>query len=312
MVPFGSPEWEYGPQLKAKLEQFAAAIAGALSATMSKEMRSELIEAIRTGKRWGGLKRWTVSAGAIYAPFVAAQSAAVDALAPEAQGCDIVLSLERGGALAQDELLSGTHQPSQVIPKRTMTTVEIDAAVQLGHLSEDERKVLVAPGTHGKHKVQQQADLRAKIDELMASDPAQAMTIAIAETRVGGGSVDGLVKSAKAALATGRYPNLKFKILALDQTMHRDEENAAQGVTYLPVAGAAGKIQVVISSTPYILGEDVAVQLSRTGKAPVIVFNATEDRIAAYRITPQSDTVTRDIILDLVDGAYNAFLPGVM
>jgi hypothetical protein len=299
----GSEAWQYGTRLKQQLQQYALGIAKYRDGDLS--AGKPTIDAMRGGKKWHA------STGAIYAPFVAQQSAAISALAPSLGGCDLVLSLERGGALVHDELVSGGGPPGHSIPKRTMTAAEIAASVQIGHLSAEEAQKLLDPDKGGKHRIQQRADLRAEIDSIMAPDPAQVLTIAIAETRVGGGSVNYLIETVNAVLQTGQYPNLKFSILALDQTMHRDADAAAEGITYAPVVDA-DRVKVTISSTEYVLGEDVAYQLSPGSSHAVVVFKGTDDQLAAYKIVPQSSTSSRDIIIDLVDGAYNSFLPGVL
>jgi hypothetical protein len=138
----------------------------------------------------------------------------------------------------------------------------------------------------------------------MAPDRDRAVTIALTEVRVGRGSVDFLIKIAKDVLDTGLYPNLKFKIRATTRTMHLPTvakraaaENAAEGIAYAPLDEHADRIGVALQSTEYVLGEDVDYQIEYDSKRPLIVFKGT---------------LSPDVLLDLVDGAYNGFLPGVL
>jgi hypothetical protein len=83
-------------------------------------------------------------------------------------------------------------------------------------------------------------------------------------------------------LQEGLYPNLKFKLLLLQQTIHR--EDGGKGVTFRKITSSE-QIQMVISQTRYILGEDVGYQLAKSGEAskkPVIVFKGTQETLVAY------------------------------
>jgi hypothetical protein len=302
----GNDESRYGASLKAKLQEFGLAIAQHQSGAGSGK---DAIDAIR-----GSDKIWTVHQGAIYAPFVAQHSAAVDDLAQEAVDCDLIMSLERGGTLVQDEVLSGTSTPSQSIPKREgaethMPADQIAKAVEVGHITAADAAKLAANPTRA-YKIAQKADLRNAIDRTMHDNPDRALTIGITETRVSGSSVNFIIGIVNDVLRTGHYPNLRFKILALDQTMHSTVDEGAR-LAYAPIADA-NRVEVVLRSTPYILGEDVAFQVSPGAKHPIIVFKGTEQQLTAYWISPQDETISRDIVIDLVDGAYNAFLPGVL
>jgi hypothetical protein len=132
--------------------------------------------------------------------------------------------------------------------------------------------------------------------------------IAITETMVGGGSASDLLKTLRKLIK--KYRNVTFRVLLLEQTMHR-EQGAADGMTLLPVVDA-NRIEVVIQSVKYILGEDVNFQNVPDSRHPVIVFKGSKDQLSAYKIVPITPTSSRDVIVDLVDGAYNGFLPGIL
>jgi hypothetical protein len=81
----------------------------------------------------------------------------------------------------------------------------------------------------------------------------------------------------------------------------------------LSQASSANRVRVIIASTRYILGEDVDYQLAPDSKRALIVFGgAQDDRLQVYQITPLGDTISRDILIDLVDGAYSGQLPGIL
>ncbi|MTJ53373.1 hypothetical protein FJR38_12325 [Anabaena sp. UHCC 0253] len=289
-----TPEGEawYGDWLLKKLNSFAPGLDDSKLKT-----RKNTIRSIR-----GDDNTWTELQGAIYAPFIEDNRQAIQTLQGEMDDCKYLLSLERGGAFLADQLTKGKNLPSKKIEKRT--------------LSEEEAQALNTKTD--AHKVQQQYDLKEGIKQLMSGKENENITIAIAETLVGGGSRDALIKTVKEILESGEYPNLKFKLLLLQQTIHTEDEGQGivrQGLTKVSGITEANRIQIVTGSTKYILGEDVGYQLAKSGgnsNKPVIVFQGTKETLVAYQITPENNTTARDIITDLNAGAYTGLLPGIL
>jgi hypothetical protein len=277
----------YGDWLLKKINAFES---GLLDESLKN--RKKTIKSIR-----GKDETWTDMQGAIYAPFIEDNRNAIQTLQGQLDDCAYLLSLERGGSFLADQIARGKHIPNDKIEKRIM--------------SEEEAKRL---GTDklNNHKVQQAADLKARIKSIISGKENENITIAIAEALVGGGSRDLLIKTVEDLLAEGLYPNLRFKILLLQQTIHTEDEG--QGIVATGFT-QSNKVQIVTASTRYILGEDVGYQLAKSGatsKKPVIVFKGTQETLVAYQITPEGDTTARDIIMDLNAGAYAGLLPAIL
>lgn len=271
--------------------------------TDGKRPGNKIINYIRKEREPDSL--WSVLEGPIYAPFIDDQRAAILALAVELEDCDYLFSLERGGALVADQIALGQPIPQHKINKRTLSPEEVER---------------LSAKTADNYKVQQQADLLDKIKELMPQHPEQpiTITIAIAETMVGGGSANDLLHTLSKIMPN--YPQLNVKLLLLEQTMHREnrkgKRSQRRGKRILErrlgqVLGV-NRMRVIIVSTRYILGEDVDYQLAPDSKRPLIVFQGSKKDLIIYQIMPLGDTTSRDILIDLVDGAYSGQLPGIL
>ena len=76
-----------------------------------------------------------------------------------------------------------------------------------------------------------------------------------------------------------------------------------------------GRIQVVLSSTPYILGEDVDYQLKKVGEnsqKPIILYGVNSDQFVLKRITPERETTSRDVILMLSKGELDQHITSMI
>lgn len=239
---------------------------------------------------------WKILQGAIYTPFIEENREAIQTLQRNLNDCTYLLSLERGGSLLADQIAKGKNIYSDKIEKRFISAEKFQ--------NTDDKL--------DNYKVQQQETLKARITSLMQGKENENITIAIAETIVGGGSTNELVKTLETLLKTELYPNLKLKLLLLQQTIHRKDEG--KGVI-LRKRTKAEQIQLIISQTRYILGEDVGYQLAysgQTSKKPIIVFQGNQEKLIAYQITPEGNTTARDIIIDLNAGAYIGLLPDIL
>lgn len=239
---------------------------------------------------------WKILQGAIYAPFIEDNREAIQTLQRNLNDCTYLLSLERGGSLLADQIAKGKNIYSDKIEKRFISA----------------EKFQNTDNKLDNYKVQQQETLKARITSLMQGKENENITIAIAETIVGGGSTNELVKTLETLLKTELYPSLKLKLLLLQQTIHRKDEG--KGVI-LRKRTKAEQIQLIISQTRYILGEDIGYQLAYSGqnsKKPIIVFQGNQEKLIAYQITPEGNTTARDIIIDLNAGAYIGLLPDIL
>jgi hypothetical protein len=89
-----------------------------------------------------------------------------------------------------------------------------------------------------------------------------------------------------------------------------DPADMAQG-SVRRMTDKAGKIQLIIARTRYILGEDVNYQMSRnvpTSNMPIVLFNGSENAVKMKRIVPLGTATARDIIVAIVDGTFNDIL----
>jgi hypothetical protein len=166
---------------------------------------------------------------------------------------------------------------------------------------------------------------------------AKEVTIAITETAVGGGSVNSLLKSIK-PLCDGlkSHPEIrvKFKILVARETI-KNTNYKGSGVVkihdpiYLHKGNKGGidtqkqletldpsQVEVFISQTRYLIGEDVDYQLQYPGGTgasnPVVVFEQRDDIITALSIKPNDPRDSaRNILIDLIAGAYDGVMADV-
>jgi Domain of unknown function (DUF4157) len=278
----------FGDELKEKFESFQR---GLLDEKLAS--RKQTYKEIR-----GEDKKWAELQGVIYAPFIRDNQQAISKLQEKMEGCKYLISLERGGSFLAEQIARG--QRIIINEKQRTPNISIEKP------SPDE------------YKAKHQEELKNKIIEIMRKQKNANITIAIAETLVGGGSRDALIKTANEILDKGEYPNLKFKLLLLQQTIHTEDEGEGiveQGITRVSGIMKAHQIQLVTASTRYILGEDVGYQLAKSGgnsKKPVIVFQGTQEELVAYEITPDGETTARDIIIDLNAGLYTGLLPPIV
>ena len=282
----------FGDELKEKFESFQR---GLLDEKLAS--RKQTYKEIR-----GEDKKWAELQGVIYAPFIRDNQQAISKLQEKVEGCKYLISLERGGSFLAEQIARG--QRIIVNEKQRTPNISIEKPASQEYKA--------------KYKAKHQEELKNKIIEIMRKQKNENITIAIAETLVGGGSRDALIKTANEILDTGEYPNLKFKLLLLQQTIHTEDEGEGiveQGITRVSGMMKAHQIQLVTASIRYILGEDVGYQLAKNGSdstKPVIVFQGTETEMIAYQITPTDETTARDIIVDLNAGLYAGLLPPIL
>lgn len=156
------------------------------------------------------------------------------------------------------------------------------------------------------------ANLKWRIIRDLSSDPNQTTTVVITETMVGGGSVDLLIEAANDIVR--RFPNIKVKMIVLQQTAHTQDAAGIVAVRHKAIVDAE-RVLLKVQPTRYILGEDVAYQSNQNSehaRSPVILFKATGETMYAYQIIPREQTTARDIVIDVVNRKYNGRLPNVL
>lgn len=289
-VPYNKIDLDNGLYGEWLLQQLNSFEPGLLSESLN--IRKQTVNKIR-----GKDDVWTELQGAVYAAFIEDNQNAIQNLRSSIDDCAYILSLKRGGAMLADQIASSQDIRVIKIEKRIMSFEE---AERLGTNKTD------------NYKVQQMADLKASIKSIMNSRVQDNLTIAIAESLVGGSSRNLLIKTVEELLNENLYPNLKFKIILLQQTIHTEDEG--EGILVRGISKSS-QVQIITVKTRYILGEDVGYQLAESGdncNKPVIVFKGSQSSLTAYQINPCEGITARDIIIDLNLGRYNGLLPDVL
>jgi ABC-type cobalt transport system substrate-binding protein len=285
---FPYEEAEFSSEERDKLKEQIGNFVGQLEKAKAgdSEKRKQLIKRLR-----GRDNQYSIEQGPLYGPFIQEEQSAISQLKIQIRGANYLLSLERGGSLLADKVSQGMDIPKEEIPKQDSS----------------------------KPHEQQQNDLEKRISALMRKHPNDEVTMAVTEVIVSGTAAKNVVSALN--LMTRQYPNLRFKLLLQQETLRNDPNNPnnstegrQQGVTR---KSNSNRVTIEIATTQYILGEDVDYQAAKNSpnsNKPVIVFagSRNEKSLAAYQIIPEGDTTARDILIDLVNGAYNGLLPGVL
>ena len=273
---------EKGLYDKSFKDQLSSLETSILKSSKNKEIR-ENVRAIR--------RKWDVHKGVIYSPFVLEQQMALSSAKKDELLGNYILTLETGGTLLGDQLIEGTSNVNVKIPKAKT-----------------------------EHKTQQPIDIIKFVDGFMEGRENDSATVNIVETMVSGSSANNILKNAiDKIIASGKYPNIKFKMILLQETLGVDADKNKKGVQELRDnilieygITEADKIQLVFHKTRYILGEDVDAQAAADSKESVIVFKGSFESLICYKVSPQGKTKTRDIIIALANGKLNGKLPNVL
>ena len=271
-------EGKYPESARKQMQNFIAHIPKELVNVKDNILRKKMIRGIR--------KMWDIEKGAIYSPFVGEYQDALGNLKKEISG-EYILTLETGGSLLGDAAVYGSNIINEKISK-----------------------------AKENHKTQQANDLKQYIENFMVGRKNdKEVTITIVETMVSGSSASNVLNNSLSPIIK-KYPNAKFKLLLMQETIGMDYKNKekevkANEITLNEIA-KANKVQVHFFKTTYTLGEDVTSQTEYKHKDSVILFNGSNETLIAYKINPSGDTTTRDIIIALGNGKFNGKLKGVL
>jgi hypothetical protein len=275
--------------------------------------------------------------GAILREFIFEERRAILGLVEAASDASAVFSLERGGAMIADlmeKLARGKLAPNIKIPKPKKKDVQLylekyPLVGKSRNIEETTSQMLENPA----NQKQVHADMfKFFIKQFIEKQKDEHITIAIAETAVGGGSVNSLLKTVNELceeLKSTSSKKVKFKVLVARETI-KNSNYKGSGILKIhdPVNIVEGKgiksnqvletdnpneVEVFISQTRYLIGEDVDYQLQYSGglnsDKPVIVFEGSGENLTALSIEPASEgDSARDIIIDLVGGAYDKLM----
>lgn len=295
------------------------------------QQRLEAIDQIR-----GKDKVYHPGQGAILRQFIMEERKAIMGLVSAAIGSDAIFSLERGGSMISDLIV----RLADVAQGRELQAFKVPK--------------VMGENLHGKKEIedkpQQRKNFKDRIVEFVETmkQHDRQIVISIAETAVGGSSVNELLGDLKRLDAQFQKSkvNVQFRVLVARETIKnvnyegegrlklRDPaENPQQrpnatnpskspGISFPgklddtssarpPEVGVpSSRVEMYVSQLRYLIGEDVNYQLTdRDEGHPVIVFDESDNTLRGLSISPGGPTDSaRNIIIDLVAGAYDSVL----
>ncbi|WP_218081051.1 eCIS core domain-containing protein [Anthocerotibacter panamensis] len=288
--------------------------------------RKKAVEIIR-----GTDSKYSSYQGAIHRSFIEEERKAILGLVAASKGAKAVFSLERGGSIIADliEKLANIERENIKVPKPN----EQEVGEYLDKRTNLEKELKEVQFEGRQKRVQQEKFKDIIVQYIKDHNQDTKITIAIAETAVGGGSVNKLVELVKdiCEMTKDLKTPVKFRILVARETI-KYHGRRGQGIVKLtdevpeteqgrkekagiksgPILETddSKKVEIYISELRYLIGEDVDYQAQYSGginaNRPVIVFE-DNGQLTAMRITPapSGGDTARDIIMDLVAGAYD-------
>jgi hypothetical protein len=269
--------------------------------------------------------------GAILRQFIYEERRAILGLIQASEGSLAIFSLERGGSMIADlmEKLSNETMAQNIkIPKPSRKDVQDYLDLKGLNEAKEAPKMLETPANQKQVHMHKFITIIRKFIEAQGEDQ---IIISIAETAVGGGSVNSLLKSVSDLCGELKVQQpkkkVKFKILIARETIKNKnyrgtgivKTNDPVNITSMGKEGVKSlsfetdnpnEIETYFSQTRYLISEDVDYQLQYTGgknsDKPVIVFEGSGDNLVALSIEPaKTGDSARDIIIDLIGGAYD-------
>jgi hypothetical protein len=240
----------------------------------------------------GGIRKWEIHQGAIYSPFVGEYQQALQEMRKEITG-EYIITTETGGSFLGDAVTKGTFIKNEKIQKMPRD---------------------IATGKN--HKSQQPEDIVKHIHQSMKKNKNADISFTIVEPIISGGSVHGILNEMIAEKILNIYPNIKIKLVTIQETLGVNSDGVKRGlnnkVLNMNKIANANRVHINYAQTNYILGEDIPNQTKYDGKEKIIIFNAMDETMVAYQITPIENTTTRDIVIALGNGKLNGKLEGIL
>lgn len=252
--------------------------------------------------------------GAILRRYILSSRQAILNLVHQVGDSVAIFSLERGGSLLAD------HISDLMIAAGLQTIPNVKVSKRSGLIDGQYNRTM-----HHRSMILKMMDTEeGQLHKLITRNPMllqhpPLITIALAETAVSGSSVNTLLGTLQTYHQL--LPYSKFRLLIEKQTIKEQRLHnhplgglrvADPGI--VPVGpltvDTIPKIQMFISQTEYILGEDVGYQVSYDGRhfgAPIIIFDQSLNRLVAVKIS-KGGVLPRDLIRMLIRGVYDQFL----
>ncbi|KQT20928.1 hypothetical protein ASG22_16040 [Chryseobacterium sp. Leaf405] len=239
-----------------------------------------------------GIRKWEIHQGAIYSPFVGEYQQALKEMRKKIKG-EYIITTETGGSFLGDAVTKDTSIKNEKIQKMPRD---------------------IATGKN--HKTQQPEDIVKHIHQSMKKNKNAYISFTIVEPIISGSSVHGILNEMIAQEVLNIYPNIKIKLVTIQETLGVNSEGVERSlnnkVLNMNKIAKANRVHINYAQTSYILGEDIPSQTKYDGKEKIIIFNAMNETMVAYQITPLENTTTRDIVIALGNGTFNGKLEGIL
>ncbi len=318
-------------------------LAGKKEALLSDDVgkRKEAIEQIR-----GKDKQYHIGQGAILRRFIMEERKAIMGLVSAAIGSDAIFSLERGGSMISDLIvrLAGVVQSIKFAnikePKVWMSNPNSNSNAQVedkkkqrenfkasirkfvGERAQEGNKVVISiaeTAVGGSSVNELLADVQQLDTEFQKSKFNVKFRILVARETIKNVNYEGegrlklrdpakKLKGETVSWDGGKKSKNTTGIAYPEKLEFQESKQSVQTQDELPLS----RVEMYISQLRYLIGEDVNYQLSyENPNMPVIVFDEADNTLHGVSIQPGNNDSAREIILDLIAGAYDSLLNDV-
>lgn len=211
-----------------------------------------------------------------------------------AENPDVILGMERYGALLADVLAYGHPQLAAKVAK--FTPVGWDKGP--------------SPSVGKKGKFDPGSTLDA-FRNILGPDKQVARTIAVVDSYMGGSTTESLLQQVYRPLLA-EYPNVKFRNYMIRETfgfkVPGPERPAMADVRGRPKPAESERIRFdAPEDVSMIIGDDVSVVFRVTAGEPIRVFDPSGKVVETF--LPKQGQTTRDVLIELMNGKYAAAPP---
>jgi hypothetical protein len=207
---------------------------------------------------------------------------------------DVILGMERYGALLADVLAHGTPQLKAKIAK--FTPVVWDKGP--------------SPSTGKKGKFDP-ASMLGEFRQILGPDKHVSRTIAVVDSYMGGSTTESLLEQVYRPLLA-EYPNVKFRNFMIRETfgfkVPGPERPVMADLRGQPKPTETERIEFdTPEDVSMILGDDVSVVFRVNAGEPIRVFDPAGKVVETF--VPKAGQSTRDLLIELMNGKYAAQPP---
>ena len=201
-----------------------------------------------------------------------------------AEAPDVIVGMERYGALMADILTSGRPELRSKVVK--FTPVKWSEA---------------SVGKKGKFDP---ASMLAEFRRFLGPDTQAARTVAVVDSYMGGSTTESLRDQVYREIAR-EYPNVRFRNYVIRETFgFKVRQGEAQPVMAPlrgePKAGQADLVRTHEEQVSLIVGDDVDIVFHIDSTEPIRVFDARG--VVVETFVPKPGQTTRDVLIDIMNG----------